>query len=132
MKQNLGFTEGLLVEMSKDHSNKSTHRVFDWIKAANLIKEHCMIGDLLKTDSVVNAGLSEDWGCTSGVILKNGSVVSGDDTYVYLHSSWATPIIEIDGEDYECWECKEDSIFEAKTLWPQESLDIINIGGAIK
>lgn len=43
----------------------------------------------------------EDWNNTSGVIYEIGKY--RDDDYVYGQSCWATPILDVDGEEIECW-----------------------------
>lgn len=42
----------------------------------------------------------EDWNNTSGLIFAKGNYYDG---YVYGASSWATPIVDVDGEEIECW-----------------------------
>jgi len=92
-------------------------RVFDWNEAARLIKTHY-------ADEAV-AALSEDWGWTAGTIFKNGKPVI--DHYVYLASDWATPIIEINGVEYDCWKYEHESPgWGEKTSWPEESIAILN------
>ena len=48
-----------------------------------------------------------------------------EDTYVYLSSSWATPIIDIDGEEFDCWILKGDSKYESDTYWPSEAENLL-------
>jgi hypothetical protein len=94
------------------------HRVFDWDKAAKIIKERKPVN--------AAAGLSEDWGYTGGDIYRDGEPVKEDDTYVYLSSDWATPVLEIDGEQIECWvmESKANG-WNEKTYWPKSALAIL-------
>ena len=93
------------------------HRVFDWVKAANLLKE-------LKPESA-NAGLQSDMEWTGGTIWADGKPVL--DGYTYLASNWATPILEIDNlDEIECWSYMDDCSYKENTKWPQEALDIIN------
>ncbi len=92
--------------------------VFDWCKAAQLIKEH-------KSD-IVRAGLHGDWDWTGGLIFKDGKPVPEEDTYVYLQSTWATPEIEIDEMVEDCFVTHpEREEWSSKTYWPQIALDIL-------
>lgn len=94
------------------------HRVFDWDKAARIIKE--------RKPSCAAAGLSEDWGCTGGDIYRDGQPVKADDTYVYLSSNWATPVLEIDGENIECWLMESQAHgWNARTYWPESAITIL-------
>lgn len=65
--------------------------VFDWDKAATLIRE--------KNVKEASAGLHSDWEWTAGPILADGEPVPRENTHVYLASTWATPELELDGED---------------------------------
>lgn len=42
MKESLGFAEGIVIGKSRI-SKYAKIKVFDWVKCANLIREHCMI-----------------------------------------------------------------------------------------
>lgn len=91
-------------------------KVFDWIKAAKLIKE--------SGETKASAGLSEDWEYTGDVIFEDGK--PNLDGYTYLASTWATPVLVIGDELIDCWIYKKDSPFwDANTKWPQEALDIL-------
>ena len=68
-------------------------KYMDWDKVQKLVDKH--------PNSVIYAGLLEDWGNTSGLIFANGEYYNG--RYVYDRSVWATPIVDIDGEEIECW-----------------------------
>lgn len=67
-------------------------KCMDWYKVERLIKEN--------PTATVYAGLKEDWGYTSGLIYSKGKYYCG---CVYGTSCWATPIVDIDGEEIECW-----------------------------
>jgi hypothetical protein len=88
---------------------------FDWIGAAKLIRE--------RKPKLVEAGLAEDWGCTSGRIFDDGEPVKQEDTYVYLSSAWATPIVVLDGdEEIDCFlEGQEDPGY-----WPEDALKALS------
>ena len=81
-------------------------KYMDWNKAKELIEQH--------PDSVIYAGLMEDWGNTSGLIFANGDYYNG---YVYGASIWATPILDIDGEEIECWTYEETEEGSDKPSW---------------
>ena len=90
-------------------------RVFDWNKAAKLIKE--------SGTKEASAGLSEDWDWTGGEIFRDGEPLDSTQTYVYLSSNWATPVLEIDGDEIECW-CYNDE-WDAETFWPESAKEIL-------
>lgn len=96
--------------------------VFDWDKAAKLIKE--------RNAQSASAGLQSDWEWTGGCILDEGKPVPEEDTYVYLASTWATPEIEIEGKVYDCFIMeskvpKEWGDNYAKIYWPKSALKIL-------
>ena len=88
-------------------------KYMDWHKVQNIVNEH--------PNSVIYAGLMEDWNNTSGLIYANGKYYDG---YVYGCSKWATPIVDVDGKEIECWTnevTKEGS--HKPTWWGNESAD---------
>lgn len=93
----------------------SKSKVFDWDKAAQLIKE--------TQPAVAGAGLQNDWEWTGGEIYRDGEIVT--DEYTYLFSRWATPEIEMDGELIECWRYAEGQEWDEDTKWPQSAIDIL-------
>ena len=106
--------------MGELHRNEE-QKVFDWIKAANLIKE--------RGATEASAGLSQDWEYTAGMILSNGKPASEDERgSLYLASTWAIPEIEIDGETMDCF-CMESEHpeWDAETFWPPEALAILGL-----
>jgi hypothetical protein len=90
-------------------------RVFDWIKAAELIRD--------RRPSVAIAGLREDMEWTSGKIYRDGQIVDGD--YVWLSSDWATPTIVLDDEWIDCCLPADECEWGTKTVWPNEARDIL-------
>ena len=70
-------------------------KYIDWEKAKKICEAH--------PDSEIYAGLQEDWGYTSGLIFSNGSCTREDEGYIFVSSTWATPILDVDGEEIECW-----------------------------
>lgn len=93
-------------------------KVFDWDKAAQLIKE--------KNAKHAAAGLSQDWEWTGGDILRDGKPVAREETYTYLASTWATPQLEIDGEVISCFRMESEVPgWDSGTYWPDSALAII-------
>ena len=98
-------------------SKNREHMVFDWNKAATLIRE--------RKPSIVNAGLGSDWEWTGGTIYENGK--PDTDSYTFLRSIWAVPEIDIDGEVLPCFKMESEAPeWNADTKWPQSALDILN------
>lgn len=67
--------------------------------------------------------LLEDWSWTSGLIYAKGNYYDG---YVYGSSSWATPVVDVDGEEIECWTYEKTKEGADKPTWwgdGQELLD---------
>lgn len=108
-------------------------KVFDWDKAAHLIKMYGV--------KEAGAGLRGDYGNTGGDIFYEGKPVIN--SYTYLASTWATPIIKLwdyengFGEsgcpelELECWKMKSETPgWNYDTKWPQSALDIL--GGTNK
>jgi hypothetical protein len=91
-------------------------KVFDWDKAATLIKE--------KDAKFASAGLSGDWEYTGGLILEDGS--PNFDDYTFLASTWATPELVIDGEFIDCYVMESQTEWDSGTKWPQSALDILH------
>lgn len=101
----------------------SKMKVFDWHKAVRIIKKHNIKN--------ASAGLAEDWSYTSDVILKNGKPITiDDDTYTYLSSVWATPVLLIEGTDegIECWCWDDHCEWGAETNWPESALKLFMEG----
>lgn len=91
-------------------------RVFDWDKAATLIRE--------RKPAVAGAGLAGDWEWTGGIIYADGKPVS--DGYTYLASTWALPLVNLDGEEIGCWRWEADAPgWDAHTQWPATALAIL-------
>lgn len=121
MNTNLAF---MLGQLTKDNKAK----VFDWNKATKYIKNKLYENEIAHL--TVEAGLIEDWFCTSDRIFKNG--VPEYHATGFLMSTWATPtmIVEYDiaeshkQEIVPCW-CYEDETpgWGPYTRWPQEVLE---------
>lgn len=90
--------------------------VFDWEKAAKLIKQ--------KGVENASAGLRNDWEWTGGDIFTDGKPNMND--YTYLASTWAIPELEINGEIFACYKMQSDRPdWDAKTKWPKTALAIL-------
>ena len=105
------FLAGMMGELFRDNEPK----VFDWDKAARIIKE--------RGAKDASAGLFEDWEWTGGTILEDGKPVYEE--YMYLASTWATPTLMIDGESFQCFVMKHETDWDAKTRWPESALKIL-------
>lgn len=100
------------------NSNKEL-MVFDWIKAARIIKK--------RKATNASAGLKNDWEWSGGEILKDGIPIPRDLTYTYLASTWAIPELDIDGEIIECYKMQSKTPnWNSDTYWPEEALKILN------
>ena len=93
----------------------NTKRVFDWDKAARLIKE--------RKPKCAAAGLGGDWEWTGGDIYKNGEIVTDD--YTYLSSTWAIPELDLDGEIIPCWIWETETEWNSGTKWPKSAKNIL-------
>ena len=93
--------------------------VFDWDKAAQLIKEH-------KPESAF-AYLYSDAEWTGGTIYEDGEIVT--DSYTYLASTWATPMLDLDGDEYECYKMQHEvPEWGSDTKWPESARKILAPG----
>ncbi len=92
-------------------------KVFDWKRAAQLIRD--------RKPRVASAFLAGDRGCTGGEIYRDGSPVPKEKTYTYLASTWATPTLDMDGDEIACF-TSEDSGWGSGTYWPAEALAVLN------
>ncbi len=91
-------------------------KVFDWDKAARLIKE--------RQPTEASAGLSGDWEYTGGSIYSGGK--PDLESYTYLASTWATPELDLDGEVIDCWVWAKDMPdWDSKTKWPASALELL-------
>lgn len=85
---------------------KGKTKFMDWEKAKEIIESN--------PNSVIYAGLMEDWNNTSGLIFAKGKWYDG---YVYGASNWATPILDVDEEEIECWTYEETKEGADKPDW---------------
>lgn len=103
--------------------NGSPSKVFDWDKAARIIKE--------RNPQRAAAGLIEDWFWTGGTIYEDGKP-NEDSGIAYLMSYWATPtLILICDDDREnvipCWRLAEEVGWNQKTWWPDSARKILGV-----
>lgn len=103
----------------KGEANRRPERVFDWNKAASLIRERGL--------AAAGAGLSGDLEWTGGDILKGGRPVPQEETYTFLASTWATPVLTLGGgEEIPCWAWESDTPgWDSGTYWPESALAIL-------
>lgn len=81
-------------------------KYMDWKKVQQIVNEH--------PDSVIYAGLMEDWNNTGRLIFAKGEYYNGN---VYGSSVWATPIVDVDGEEIECWTYEKTEEGHSKPSW---------------
>lgn len=115
MKWNTDFFQGFLGPSVVATKPVGDMKYMDWQKVQQVVNDH--------PDSVICAGLMEDWNNTIGLIYAKGKYYNG---YVYGCSCWATPIVDVDGEEIECWTYEETPYGSGKPhLWGngQELLD---------
>ncbi|TFH06973.1 MAG: hypothetical protein E4H07_09685 [Nitrosomonadales bacterium] len=105
------------VMMGMANRNKEL-KVFDWNKAAKLIKDSKV--------KYAEAGLAGSWEHTGGIIFRDGKPASKKNTYVYLASIWAIPQLFIDGFFYDCYKMQSDTPnWDSDTFWPKSARKII-------
>lgn len=90
-------------------------RCFDWKKAARLIAE--------RKPRNASAGLIEDWEWTGGTIYRDGQPVPENETYVYLVSTWATPTLIMDGDEFSCYFIEGER--NEEPYWSDEARQIL-------
>lgn len=81
-------------------------KYMDWKKARQITKQN--------PEATIYAGLREDWNNTNGLIFNRGKYYK--DAYVFGCSRWATPIVDVDGEEIECW-TYEETEYNLPTWW---------------
>lgn len=96
--------------------------VFDWDLAARRIRE--------SGAKMAAAWLDGDRDCTGGAIFRDGRPVTRDEEYTYLASTWAVPVLSLDGDVDPCFRMYADTPAEwgnpAKCSWPPSALAILN------
>ena len=95
----------------------SNGMVFDWHKAARLIRE--------EQPKSASAGLSGDWSNTGDYIYQDGE--TPEKGFTYLASLWAPPELEMDGIVQQCWILMSDSPdWTSDTYWPESAVAILH------
>lgn len=113
----------LLGYVSKDDPSRS----FDWDKAAAILAE--------RRPDRAYAGLESDLEYTCGCIWQGGSPLldareadSGSEygtQDTYLASTWALPVLLVDGEKIPCWRYEGETVWGPSTRWPESALEIV-------
>lgn len=106
MKGYTSFADGFLGPEAVATKPIGDMKYMDWNKVKEIIETH--------PNSVIYAGLQEDWNNTSGLIFAKGDYYNG---YVYAASVWATPIVDVDGEEIECWTYTQTKEGSGKPDW---------------
>jgi hypothetical protein len=110
--------DSMLAFFKAQGAPKGEEKVFDWLKAAQILAE--------RKPDIACAGLQSDMEWTGGYIWRDGRPVPKEETYTYLASNWATPILEIDGEEIECYRMMKDvPEWNSATYWPEEALAVL-------
>ena len=110
MKGYTNFFDGFFGERAVATKPIGNTKYMDWKKVQQIVNDH--------PNSVIYAGLMEDWSNTSGLIFAKGKYYKG---YVYGSSTWATPIVDVDGEEIECWTYeKTEEGSDRPTWWGNE------------
>ena len=94
-------------------------KCFDWIKAAEIIKE--------RKPKTVWAGLSGDWNSTCDCIYEDGKII--DDCSPFLESFWAIPALKLCDDVHAfavipCYVINHPE-WDADTVWPDEARKIL-------
>ncbi len=90
--------------------------VFDWTRAAELIRDG--------RPERAEAGLSGDMEWTGGAIYADGETV--EDNYTYLASTWAKPVLIMDGIRHDCFVMEDSTEWDQHTKWPDEAKAILD------
>lgn len=106
--ETLGYTRGEL-------------KFFDWAKAKDIIDNAVAENPSCR----ISVGLREDWNNTSDVVYDGGKWCEA--TWFYGCSSWATPIIDIEGEEIECWTYEETKERDSVAQWVLERAGVLNV-----
>lgn len=106
MKGNTDFYAGFFGPSAIATKPIGDMKYMDWEKVKKIIEEN--------PNSVIYAGLREDWNNTSGLIFAKGNYYDG---YVYGCSVWATPIVDVDGKEIECWTNEKTKEGSGKPSW---------------
>lgn len=106
MKGYTDFSAGFLGASAVATKPIGKTKYMNWKKVQQIVDKN--------PNSVIYAGLQEDWNNTSGLIFARGEYYDG---YVYVASSWATPIVDVDGEEIECWTYEKTKEGSGRPSW---------------
>jgi len=104
--------------MKRVASRGNEQKVFDWDKAAKIIKERDVIN--------ASAGLIEDLGSTVGNILVDGRIPEKD--YTFLSSTWATPVLILGRNNdvfIHCYIMESETEWNSSIFWPKSARKIL-------
>lgn len=107
-----------LSSFAKGEANRNKDlKVFDWDKAAKIIKEG--------NHKNASAGLAEDMYWTAGNIFVDGEMP--DSIFKpYLASTWATPVLIIDDDEFDCYKMQSETDgWNSDTFWPDSAREIM-------
>lgn len=117
-----------LEAMMRGAANRNKEQmIFDWDHAAKAIKEMNPV--------YADAGLDGDFEYTGGCIYSEEKPVTN--SYTYLASTWATPVLVLygcgnpsnphdrDPITIECYVMKHETNWTEKTKWPESALKIL-------
>ena len=117
MKGYTNFAMGFLGREAIATKPIGNMKFMDWAKAQKIVDEH--------PNAVIRAGLLEDWGNTSGLIYAKGKYY--DCAGVYGCSCWATPIVDVDGEEIECWTYEVTEERSNKPSWWGNGQELLSV-----
>ena len=92
--------------------------VFDWDKAARLIRKH--------NPEFASAGLQGEWEFSGGLIYAHGRPTNT--SFTHLASTVSVPVLDMDGRVVKCYKMKHEvPEWGAETKWPKSALDILGV-----
>ena len=91
--------------------------VFDWERAAQIIRD--------RGPKTAEAYLETDYFWTGSDIYQDGKPIL--DATPYLHSTWARPMLILNGEEpgIACFKMENEVSWSGKDCWPGQSLKIL-------
>lgn len=93
-------------------------RMFDWDAAANAI--------LARNAVSASAGLCDDLEYNCDAILRDKRMGFKSESRACLHSTWAIPVLIVDGEEIPCWVWQKDRPeWDEDTYWPESAASIL-------
>lgn len=106
MKGYTDFAGGMLEGMLRPTAPGGM-KYMDWEKAEKICLDN--------PEATIRAGLMEDWNNTSGIVFMKGAWYDGG--ILYDASKWATPILDVDGKEIECWTHERHERRNVPTWW---------------